>query len=268
MSLSVCVLDPSRAPDEVGDWGFGEDLALVTGRLGGPEVASRLRTGARPGSHLLLLYRPAQQAEAAFVANVVSGALPALPVTRLAVDVSLLGATVIALEAAHVEGEGDGSRVSRIGRTLAHTVTGVWLTRVTRLTAPSPTFGQHLRSVVPGGPRFVARCGTGGRVEKALAGGYGGGRTGQLVVGAEQGSPGAQRLSAWFGSDDVVYVPPVAASVQGVYGNHGVEFAVVEEVLASPGPQRGRCRVCRDTVHETACPFCHVRPQTREVPTA
>ncbi|NHA69465.1 hypothetical protein [Phycicoccus flavus] len=268
MSLSVFVLDPSRAADEVVDWGFGADTALVAGHLAGPQVAARLRETSGEDPHLVLLHRPAQAADAAFLANVVSGAVPAVPVSRLQVDSSLLAATVIGLEAAHVEGEGDVSRLARIEHTLARGVGGAWLKRVTRLDSPSPSFGQHLRSIVPGGARFVARCGTEGRVERASAGGYTAQGEEQLVVGAEADHPGARQLAAWFGSDDVVHVPPVTSDAKRLYGNPGVEFVVVREVLEPPGPGRGRCRVCRDTLHAEVCPYCHVRSQPLEVPSA
>ncbi|MBR7742630.1 hypothetical protein KC207_04930 [Phycicoccus sp. BSK3Z-2] len=268
MSLSLCVLDPSRAPDSVQMWRFGEDDVPVSGRLGGPEVVGRLRPSLRADSRIVVLHRPADHAGAALLANVVSGALPAVPVTRLPVTSSLLAATVIALEAAHVEGEGDLARLARIPQTLDVTVSGAWLRRVTRLDDPSPSFGQHLRSIFPWGPRFVARCGPDGRVVKAEPAGFDGSGTGRLVVGAPEGSPGVDRLVAWFGSDAVVHVPPVVADVRGVYGNPGVEFAVVDEFLAAPGPRTARCPVCREPMHADTCPFCHVRPDSREVPAA
>ncbi len=268
MSLSICVVDPSRATTEIEDWGFGDDVAVVTGRLGGPALAARLRPGIRPGSRLVVLHRPADLPAAALVANVVSGALPQLAVTRLPVGSSLLGATVLGLEAARIEGESDGTRVTRLAGTLDGATSGAWLSRVTRLASPSPSFGQHLRSLLPGGPRFVAVHGPHGGVVRAEPDGYDGSSSGRLVIGAPADSVAAEQLRAWYGSDDVVHVPPVLADARLVYGNAGAEFTVVTEALADPGPVVGTCPVCHDALHGTACAFCHVNPRTTEESTA
>ena len=268
MSLSICVIDPSRATTEIEHWGLGDDVAVVTGRLGGPELAAHLRPGIRTGSRLVVLHRPADLASAALVANVVSGALAQLAVTRLPVRSSLLGATVIGLEAARIEGESDGTRVTRLAGTLDGATSGAWLSRVTRLAAPTPSFGQHLRSLVPGGPRFIAVHGPSGGVVRAEPDGYDGPRTGQLVIGAPADSVAARELRAWYGSDDVVHVEPVLADARRVYGNAGAEFTVVTEALADPGPVVGTCPVCRDALHGTVCAFCHVHPRTAKESTA
>lgn len=264
MSLTICVLDPSRPQGEVVEWGFGTDIALVSGRLGGPTLVDRLRPTLGPRTHVVLLHRPSERRDGAFLANVVSGAMPDVPVTRLEVTSSLLAATVIGLEVANISDEGEPTRLSRIERTLTSSVNGVWLSRVTRLATPSPTFGQHLRSVVPGGRRFVALCGPRGRVERAVPDGHTREGASQLVIGAPEDHAGARQLAAWFGAGDVVHVPPVLADVRRAYGNPGVEFTVVGEVIALPGASSGRCRVCRDVVHGPACPYCHVRPDVPE----
>ena len=78
----------------------------------------------------------------------------------------------------------------------------------------------------------------------------------------------AEQLRAWYGSDDVVHVPPVLADARLIYGNAGAEFTVVTEALADPGPVVGTCPVCHDALHGTACTFCHVNLRTTEESTA
>lgn len=264
MSLSVCVVDPSRRSTAVEEWGFGSEVALVTGRLGGPEVAARLREDLGGDARLVVLHRPADLDAAALVTNVVSGALPHLAVARLAVRSSLLGAAVIGLEAAHIENQDDGTRLARLAGTLGGTTSGAWLSRVTRLSVPSPSFGQHLRSLLPGGPRFLALLGPDAGVVRAAAEGYAGPPTRQLVIAAPPESTASQRLRAWYGSDDVIHVPPVVADARALYGNPGAEFIVVADSLAEAGPSRGACPVCGDVLHGDVCPFCHVHPRLVE----
>ncbi|MGL4743590.1 MAG: hypothetical protein ACRCXL_04270 [Dermatophilaceae bacterium] len=258
MSMSVCVLDPSTPPGDVRQWSCGGHRAVIAGRLGGPGVADYLRTTTGGDGHVILLHRPSERDDAGFLANVISGALPGVAIARLEVTTTLLAATMTALEASVVSPDGHVTRLSRIANSLDHVSSGLWVQKATRLTAPNPSFRQHLRSLVPGGPGFVALRSPEPRLVKADAGGCDPSMArGRLVVGAEPDAPGLDRLRAWFGGDTMC-VPPAMASVRHGYGDAGFEFAIVDEAVAAPDPARGHCRVCGETLHHPACPFCHV----------
>ncbi|MGL4176579.1 MAG: hypothetical protein ACRCSN_10915 [Dermatophilaceae bacterium] len=265
MSMWVCVLDPSTPPDDVREWTCGEHHAIVSGRLGGPGVVRFLRSRSPASERVVLVHRPTEGRDAGFLANVVSGALPHVALARLEVVSTLLAATMIALEATLITDDDHVAQLSRIANSLDRTTSGLWVQKVTRLTTPNPTFGQHLRSLVPGGPGFIALRDATPRIVQAKVGSdHFGAARGRLVIGAEPDAPGVDRLRAWFGGAEAMTVPPVMASVRRGYGNAGHEFAVVDEALAEPDARTGLCRVCGEGLHRPDCPFCHVFSDTVE----
>lgn len=260
MSLFVAVLDPSGAPDGVRAWSSEDGAAAVVGRSAAPALAGHIaRSGAE---RVVLVARRRDWALAGFVANVVSGALPHLPVTRMQTRASLLAATAIALRASRLEGVPDTTALSVLEETAAASLSGVWVKRVTRLAAPSPSFGQHVRSLFPGGPGFVALCGADDVVVKARPGGFASvARPGTLVV-AGGSTQAVESLAAWHGGGDHRVVDALVADVQRLYGNDGAEFVLLPAELAPAAPVTGTCPVCALPVHGASCRFCHVRPRS------
>ncbi|MFW5473235.1 hypothetical protein ACOCJ5_08005 [Knoellia sp. CPCC 206450] len=259
MSLFVAVLDPSGAPEGVRTWSSEDGVATVVGTAAAPALARHVAgSGAE---RVVLVARRRDWARAGFVANVVSGALPHLPVTRVQTRASLLAATSIALRASRLEDVPDSTRLSVLEQTDAGLLSGFWVRRVTRLASPSPSFGQHLRSLLPGGPGFVALCGADDLVVKAKPGGFASvARPGTLVV-AGASAQAVDHLARWHGGDHRV-VDPLVSSVQRLYGNDGAEFAVLPPELAAAAPVTGTCPVCALPAHGASCRFCHVRPRS------
>lgn len=262
MNLHVVVLDPSAPVDEVRTWSDGLSTAAIAGTAAAPAAARHL--AAAGAERVVLLARQRDKSEAGFAANVISGALPHVAVTRIHTRSSLLGATAIALQGSRVVDVAPTTRLSMIERSLAGSISGVWLKRVTRLASPSPSFGQHLRSLLPGGPGFVALCGAQDEVVKASPGGFATlGRAGRLLIGSATGVP-ADHLVRWYAGGDHTALEPVAANVQRLHGNDGQEFVLLEPHLAAPAPVTGTCPVCELPVHDKSCRFCHVRPRTSQ----
>ena len=218
----------------------------------------------------MLLHRPNDAKAAGYLANVVSGALPSTAVVRLAAPSSLLAAAIVALETVRSAADDDGAVLSRLRQTLALTHSGLWAKRVTRLTSPSPSFGQHLRSLWPWGQGFLAYVGPEAWVQQLRAGQAPAQTAGcQLVVGAPAGKDVSPLTSWWSGQAGAAAVvpplPPIVESTRAAYGNDGVEFVLLHPQLAEPRPAGTRCPVCRVPVRGRACPFCHVVPRALEV---
>ena len=268
VTLSVVVLDPSCEPVSARQWAGGAGWSTrlrIGGHQSGPALASWLRDS---DSHdAIVLHRLTEARQAAYLANVLSGAVPGSAVATVTVTTSLLAAAVVAVDACESSDERPSTTVSRIERTLAGSVSGLWTRTVTRLSNPSPSFGQHVRSIFPGGTGFVSLRGEGARVVAATPGGFAGdGQPAgqQLLVGADEGTRGVAELTAWFGGESAC-VPAVVESVRRAYGNDGVEFTIVPEVLSEPEVVTGRCRVCQQPIHGRSCLFCHVLPRKPEV---
>lgn len=262
MNLHVVVLDPSGPADAVRPWSDGLSRVAVMGSAAAPMAARNLASAG--AERVILLARQRDKAMAGLVANVISGALPHVAVTRLHTRSSLLGATAIALQGTRAVDVPATTQLSMIERSIAGSISGAWLKRVTRLASPSPSFGQHLRSLLPGGSGFVALCGAKDEVVKAAPSGFATlGRAGRLLVGSSTGAP-VDHLVRWYGGGDHTVVESLASNVQGLYGNQGQEFVLLEPELAAPAPVTGTCPVCDLPVHDRSCRFCHVRPRSAQ----
>lgn len=156
------------------------------------------------------------------------------------------------------------------------TWSGAWTPSVARLESPSPSLGQHARSMLPGGPGFVVSVAP---------------SPGVLTAGetppAEHGAPAREALySAAPGLPDVVLRTALGASgaaecvelhglVLDAVGRFGHARAV--ELFALPADQRltapdgarlTRCAVCEAVIARRHCPYCRVRPVDVEAPVA
>ncbi|WP_159066845.1 zinc finger domain-containing protein [Cellulomonas timonensis] len=148
------------------------------------------------------------------------------------------------------------------------TWSGAWTPSVARLESPSPSLGQHARSMLPGGQGFV--------VSVAPA-------PGVLTVGdapsPEDGAPAREALySAAPGLPDVVLRTALGVSgasecvelhglVLDAVGRFGHARAVelfalpADQRLAAPdGARLVRCAVCDAVIARHHCPYCRVRP--------
>lgn len=262
MTLAALWLDASVLPDHFEFWS----------PIGRPEVSGRLVVaGPQAGptavrwvaqqkvTDLIVLCRPGDRARARYFANVLSGAVPRL---ALSVQCVAAGPLVALLRAADVVRGGlpPSAAVAAIGSGAASSIGGVWLTSVAKLRSPNPSFGQHIRSLIPVGPGFLVlhspesvvlrnpQSGLPALPEPAV-----------LLVASPEGSPVPATLQRAFPNLPTYHVP-VVTDPRVAYGATGVEFTVDGPGWAMPAPSGAACPVCAEPLFEASCPFCHVIP--------
>ncbi|WP_427384235.1 hypothetical protein [Janibacter sp. G56] len=250
MSIGVVIIDPTAMSGGVRAWMGGEAAPVGLAPAADPTAVAAW-VAARDLSHVVLLCRPADHRAARLTATVTSGANPRVAVATLAVPhstVALAGAAMSVLEA----GLAPGEAVAQLQQILSDTISGAWLPRVTKLRAPSPSFGQHVRSMLPGGRGHLALLGAKPVVVRADSGATIIGTEGTVLVGADAASPAFAGLTRALDRHEAHALPPVA-DPQRLYGADGAEFAI----LGAPRRLTPRpCPVCGEAVAGPACAFC------------
>lgn len=251
MVWAAVTLDPD-APIDLRPWVEPDEPLRIGNRLSGP-AAARWLNGSRP-THLLVLTHSEQQRSAKFFANVVSGALPWLPVAVVVADASSIAITALARRA-QLEQQPATVAAALVPRWAREVRSGAYLRSVTKLRSPSPSFGQHVRSLFPG-KGFVAELSPDARVvnpsavESPAPGGV-------MLVDRPAESTEVTALGR-LSAGQALFTVPEATKVGNRYGSRGVEYVVLPEHL-SMTPPRGRCSVCQQPLLSSYCPFCHAR---------
>ena len=234
--------------------------AFILSPRAAPLAASWVRDSAIDVLHVFS--RKDHHAVARYVANIISGAAPGLAVTirpTHTTGVALMAVAGFALAQGHESTRGLAAMEAQAART----PTGVWLKRVSRLSHPNPSFGQHLRSLFPSRTGYVATLEPEARVfhrpERLLTGGQDG-----ILLVAGDPAPAQEWLNAAYPGVRQLPVPSVVTAASA-YGSAGVEFAHlipgpdIAQVLV-PG---SRCPVCGSSLFTDSCPLCHVLPRQK-----
>lgn len=150
------------------------------------------------------------------------------------------------------------------------TFSAAWVPSVARLSSPSPSLTQHLRSWWPFGAGFLVEHAPVAQVSAVRdrtdkkhrsASAHRPQRTVLFVAG--DGAPDravqqAQRLAGTQGRRRVPADVIVSADRYG--GSAAVQFAALPADLPEPPTESmPPCRVCGVPVSQDACPFCHIR---------
>ncbi|GGL39751.1 hypothetical protein H9L10_13485 [Phycicoccus endophyticus] len=254
MTVGVVLLEPSVQPGSARSWVADQPRLTVVPAGAFGETVGWVRSAEL--DHVVVASRAAVADEARLLGTVLAGALPDLAVAVRSADttsVALATAAAVALEGA----EGPVRTLEILTHLLEHSASGVWLSSVTRLEHPKPTFTQHLRSIVSRGyvawlspEAVVRRDGTG--VPEDV----------DVLTGCAEGEAPLDALRALVPGDRVHPVPAVA-DVRAVYGSPGAEFVTLAR-LPTAGPDVAQCPVCRIVQPGIVCPFCQVHLRVPE----
>lgn len=158
------------------------------------------------------------------------------------------------------------------------TWSGAWTPSVARLEDPSPSFSQHVRSLLPGGHGFVVSAAPApgvlavkdappdARADHDPAHARG------VLYSAVPGLPDVVLRTAFAvsGAQECTELHGLALDMVGRFGDgQAVEmFALpADQRLHTPDPARmPRCAVCEAVTPEHYCAYCHVRPADVEAP--
>ena len=253
MRLFVAVVDGTSSDPAARPW-LTDDLVLV-GVEDVTALAAWSDEARRAGAtHVAVLTRPDTERQARLMTTVAVGRHPAVAYAVVVQEASLLALAASGMTVLESSTDPDQA-VARLQSMLETTHSGVWLKRVGRLKSPQPGFGQHLRSLLPGGGGYVAVMRPAPRVlATAKAGVELSPHPSQVLCGDEAESPAGQALGGAF-AVDVNPVTPVG-SVEKRYGSSGAEYAC----LGTPDALSTRtCPTCRLDVAHDICPFCRVR---------
>lgn len=252
MRLAVAVVDETQSEEAVRPW-VRADVPLVVVAAHDPVALSRWATDS-PATHVVVLTRPDTRSQARLQTTVAAGQHPHIAFSVLEREVSLLAMAACGMTA--LESRVDSSEVvAQLQSMLATTDSGVWLRRVNKLRSPQPRFGQHLRSMLPGGRGYVATMTpapmvvASAKAPQAIPA-----HGGHLVSEETDDTMATEVLTEVFGPERNA-LPPVGATASR-YGAPGVEYARLgrDDALTTH-----ICPVCALTVSGRVCPFCRAR---------
>ena len=263
MKLAVAWVDPALDPDAVTPWPSDTAAAatLVVGAQAGPELV-RWMLRARVRS-LLLVARPAHRRALGYVANVVTGARRDVLVATRTTEANAVASLAHGVLLAGIDAE-PTAKIALFDALRSSCWSGAWLTSVTAVDRPGPRVGQYVRSLFPGGPRFVVLAGPDPGIHTAgtpLAGAPTGG---DLLVACDDAEV-PEPLMACFPGLQLVKLP-VPAPIKPIYGARGCEFVIHDRSLPMPATSTVACRVCGQPLYQVSCPFCHVLPPRSDLP--
>jgi hypothetical protein len=140
------------------------------------------------------------------------------------------------------------------------TWSGVWMSSVTGLSEPRPSFGQHLRSMMPGRPGYLATLTPQMQVAPLLATGGAPVVPGStLIVGGQLSESDLDAVQRQAGVSHSVVLPAVEDGTSQYGSSEAVELVSMPEASAvRSGRPPGWCQVCRSPVWGEFCPFCRV----------
>lgn len=205
-------------------------------------------------SAVIVLSRPDALGAARYFGSVLSGRLPWL---RIAVRASaagkmpsmVLGARVLQVGLPAVE------TLAAFDSTLRTTDSGAWVSSVARLKAPTPSFGQYLRSLLPGPGTVVSQTPELTIRDRSWRQPTPPSPGTRLLISQASSIP-TTLMAAFHGAQ--AEVVPIDPHMKEAYGSRGVEFLVLEPLLSRPTPAHTTCPACRDALFSPTCPYCHV----------
>lgn len=249
-------------PSPLGDQTAGAPAVVACGPQSGPMTVGWVR---EQGLESLLIFcRKEGVAEARYIANVVSGALPQLGVAVHPSPTGMLPTLVLASDALRFD-LAPAVVLAVVKKATREVLSGLWLKSVSRLKEPNPSLGQFLRSLLPG-PGFVV-------VETPESGVHSAKWNPEIDA-----RPGSVLLVGCDNSDDLptplveafaglqAYSLPKSIALKAAFGADGAEFVVRAPQLPRPNQPTQTCGVCRQPVFEDICPFCQAVPHFEGVP--
>lgn len=253
MSDVFIVAEPHPFRLALSSWHDDDPLVLVMGIDDPSALASWMRT--HDASGVVVVHRRSVDRQARLVATVASGAVPHVPVVRVAHRASALAAA-LASRAVASRRDSLASKVEQLEYLLSTSRSGVILSSVAGLRDPAPGLGRHLASLMPwGGPYTVqfaptVRFGRGPHPDVLSDGGVGP----WSVTGGD---------GPLVGSLQSAMVERPVIDVRAEYGSRGREFACLGWSNDKRGIA-GRCPVCGAYCLSSVCLVCHVHVLAQE----
>jgi hypothetical protein len=251
-------VDPKRA-GLANQWLEGDDRVVVVPLADPLALTSWALT--RDGLEQLIFVGRAAHAPAMAVAgNLLTGRLPHLQLSTSTWCTTTLSLAALSARV-HEGAESAPEAVAQMQRLVPAAWSGVWLPRVTALSEPRPTFGQHLRSMISRGPGFLAtltpRMGVVQLQPTAIEAPLVPGAT--LIVGGQLGEANLDAVQRQAGVSQSVVLPAVEDGKSQYGSSEAVELVLMPDASAlQPGRPAGWCQVCRSPVWADFCPFCRV----------
>lgn len=252
MRLAVAVIDGTQSEESVRAW-VREDVPLVVVAAHDPVALSGWSADAS-ATHVVVLTRPETRSQAKLQTTIAAGQHPHIAFSVLEREVSLL--TLASCGMTALESRDDSTDVvAHLQSLLSTSDAGVWLRRVHKLRSPQPKFGQHLRSMLPGGRGYIATMTPEPLViASAKAPGVVAEHDGHVVTEETDDPMAIAVLTEVFGDDRNSL--PAVGSTAARYGSAGVEYVRLgrDDAMATH-----TCPVCSLTVSGRVCPFCRAR---------
>lgn len=257
VAVASALADPEHAGLTT-QWLEGDDRVMMVPL--GDAMALTTWALTRDGlEHLIYLGREAHAPAMAVAANLLTGRLPQLQVSTSTWCTTTLG---LAALSAQVSGTAETAHqaVAQLQRLVPSAWSGVWLPGVSGLMEPRPTFAQHLRSLLPDRPGYLATLTPHQHVSRLHpASGISVPPGSTLVLGGQLGPKDLDLVQGQSGASHSVVLPAVEDG-RSQYGSSEAVELVWMDVAAARPPARpgGWCQQCQSPVWGESCPFCRV----------
>lgn len=209
--------------------------------------------------HVVFIGRAAHTPSMAVAANLLTGRLPRLQLSTSTWRTTTLSLAALAAQV-HESVESAHEAVAQMRQLVPATWSGVWMPSVTGLSEPRPSFGQHLRSMMPGRPGYLATLTP--QIQVMPLQPTGGapvvpGST--LIVGGQLRESDLDAVQRQTGVSHSVVLSAVEDGRSQYGSSEAVELVSMPEAsVVQPGGATGWCQVCRSAVWGESCPFCRV----------
>lgn len=256
MSLCVLIIDPGVTGGAVVQWPAG---VRSLGLAHPADVGDVVRwVSGLAATEVVVLARPRSARDARRMATTIAGALPGTAATVLLRETTALALAAAASHA--LERHLDSPlAVLAISDALALSLTGAYLTKVTRLERPKPSMWQHITSIF--GRRHIALVGEEGGVHRVghpipLP------EDSATLIAADEDSREYAALVEALGSPADVHAVPVVIPTTSGFASAGAEFIA----FVAPPDRVGqrRCPVCHERSDQQSCPFCRALTRHQE----
>jgi hypothetical protein len=193
----------------------------------------------------------------AVAANLLTGRLPQLQVSTSTWRTTSLSLAALSVQVSDTA-ETAHEAVAQLQQRIPAAWSGVWMPGVSGLDEPRPTFAQHLRSLLPGRPGYLATLTPHPNVARLLpTSGVSVPPGSTLVVGGQLGAGDLDLVRGQAVVSHSVVLPAVEDGRSQYGSSDAVELVWMQVDVARPlGRPAGRCQVCHSPVWGEFCPFC------------
>lgn len=248
---------PGRA-GQVTSWLKGDDRVVIV-PVDEPLALTVWALAHEGVKRVVFVGRQTHKAAMDVAANLLTGRLPSLQVSTSTWRTTTL--SLAALSAQVHEAAGSAyEAVAQMEQLVPATWSAVWMPSVSGLNEPRPSFGQHLRSILPGESSYLAVLTPKMQVAPLSASGGAPVLPGStLIMGGQLRESDRDALVVQPGVSHSVVLPAVE-DVKSQYGSsEAVELVWMQAAsVVQPGRPAGWCEVCRSPVWGEFCPFCRV----------